>query len=347
VSRLIDIDDDGDEDLFIGYANGSIAFYRNTGTPDSAYFVLESECFQNLNGGGKCAPAFVDIDADGDFDLFTGYSPGLTGAVKLFENVGTPTNPSFVLRDDQYFYCDFGNVYPAVFDYDLDGDYDVVLGTQEGLIYYENIGTPQAPNYDFVTQNFFNIKGGIPYFYDIDHDNYPELFKGVLDSIYYYDSNNFIFTLVSTNWEQTAAHYWYAAPCLADIDNDGDGDLFVGSEDEGVTFWRNLYDSSAVHSNLFLSPTALTLHPCYPNPFNNETILPLELSERSNIRIDLYNIKGQLITTCYQGIENAGVVKIRVKGDDLASGVYFIKMTAEGLEKGTKFSDVGKILMLK
>lgn len=94
-------------------------------------------------------------------------------------------------------------------------------------------------------------------------------------------------------------------------------------------------------------PTKFVLGQNYPNPFNNETVIPLELPERSKIKIDLYNIQGQLISTCYNGIENAGTARIKVNGANLASGVYFAKLTAEGLEKGAKFTDVSKVVLLK
>jgi len=55
----------------------------------------------------------------------------------------------------------------------------------------------------------------------------------------------------------------------------------------------------------------------------------------------------QSLGTIHQGIENAGWPKIRFNSSGLASGMYFSRVTAEGLERGGRFTDVGKMLLLK
>ena len=45
--------------------------------------------------GWENAPAFVDIDGDGDFDAFIGEE---YGTINYFENTGTNTAPVFVER---------------------------------------------------------------------------------------------------------------------------------------------------------------------------------------------------------------------------------------------------------
>ena len=85
----------------------------------------------------------------------------------------------------------------------------------------------------------------------------------------------------------------------------------------------------------------------YPNPFNAETVIPLELPERSKVKIDLYNVRGRLIARIYQGEQNAGWPKVHYNASKLSSGVYFYRITAEGLEQGGRFIAVGKMLLLK
>jgi len=85
----------------------------------------------------------------------------------------------------------------------------------------------------------------------------------------------------------------------------------------------------------------------YPNPFNSETVIPLELPQRSKVKIELFNVKGQNLGTIYEGIQNAGWPKVRFSASNLASGVYFYRIAAEGLERDGKFTDVGKMLLLK
>ncbi|RJP82626.1 MAG: T9SS C-terminal target domain-containing protein [Candidatus Zixiibacteriota bacterium] len=85
----------------------------------------------------------------------------------------------------------------------------------------------------------------------------------------------------------------------------------------------------------------------YPNPFNAETVIPLELPQRSRVKIELFNLRGQSLGVIHEGIENAGWPKIRYDASALSSGVYFYRVTAEGLEKGGQYQNVGKMLLLK
>jgi hypothetical protein len=84
-----------------------------------------------------------------------------------------------------------------------------------------------------------------------------------------------------------------------------------------------------------------------PNPFNAVTTIQIELPQRSDVKLELYNIKGQLVRTIYSGIQNAGSPKFRFEADNLPSGVYFYKIKAESLESSKKFSSVEKLILLK
>ena len=85
----------------------------------------------------------------------------------------------------------------------------------------------------------------------------------------------------------------------------------------------------------------------FPNPFNAETIIPLELPQRSQVRIELFNVRGQSLGILYDRVENAGWPKVRYDASELPSGMYFYRIQAEGLERGGRFEDVGKMLVLK
>lgn len=94
-------------------------------------------------------------------------------------------------------------------------------------------------------------------------------------------------------------------------------------------------------------PAEFRLAQNFPNPFNNETIIPLELPQRSKVRVELFNVKGQSLGTVFEGIENAGWPKIRFNASWLASGVYFCRVIAEGQEHSGKYIATSKMLLLK
>ncbi|MCX6638925.1 MAG: M28 family peptidase [bacterium] len=94
-------------------------------------------------------------------------------------------------------------------------------------------------------------------------------------------------------------------------------------------------------------PTEFKLSQNYPNPFNAETVIPLELPQRSHVKVEIYNLRGQRVCTAFDGVKNAGWEKVRFNAVNLASGMYFCRVTAEGLEREGKFSGVSKMVVLK
>ena len=71
------------------------------------------------------------------------------------------------------------------------------------------------------------------------------------------------------------------------------------------------------------------------------------MPQRSQIKIDLFNIMGQKVDLIYEGVKDAGWANVRYNTRTLPSGVYIYYITAEGLERGGNFTDVGKMLLLK
>jgi hypothetical protein len=71
---------DGDFDAFVGDENGNLYYFENTGTPTAPEFAAPALNSFGLEVGagpvGRIVPAFVDIDNDGDFDLFVGDENG-------------------------------------------------------------------------------------------------------------------------------------------------------------------------------------------------------------------------------------------------------------------------------
>lgn len=88
-------------------------------------------------------------------------------------------------------------------------------------------------------------------------------------------------------------------------------------------------------------PSKYALNQNYPNPFNPTTNISYMIPKSSQVSLKVYDIKGQLISTLYEGTQNAGIYLTQFDGSKLASGVYFYK-----LEAGD-YKEVRKMTMIK
>jgi len=84
----------------------------------------------------------------------------------------------------------------------------------------------------------------------------------------------------------------------------------------------------------------------YPNPFNPSTTISFELTEASQVRIDIYSVNGQLINTVANDIYGAGNNNVSWDGIDgegrpVASGLYFYKM------KAGRYTSTKKMILMK
>ena len=85
----------------------------------------------------------------------------------------------------------------------------------------------------------------------------------------------------------------------------------------------------------------------YPNPFNPETTLKYQLPEAADVKLEIYNVVGQVVRTLVAEHQNAGryVVQWDASNDNgqaLSSGMYFYRLQAGG-----EFQQVKKMLLLK
>ncbi|HPS40028.1 MAG TPA: FlgD immunoglobulin-like domain containing protein [Candidatus Cloacimonadota bacterium] len=81
-----------------------------------------------------------------------------------------------------------------------------------------------------------------------------------------------------------------------------------------------------------IPPTDFSLRQNYPNPFNPSTTISFSLHEASKVRLDIYNVKGQLVKTLVNGDEPTGMHSVVWDGRDnnnaaVASGVYFYRVS--------------------
>jgi hypothetical protein len=79
----------------------------------------------------------------------------------------------------------------------------------------------------------------------------------------------------------------------------------------------------------------------YPNPFNNQTRIPLVVPETSRVKIDIFNAAGAHVATVLDDQLTVGYYEIPYNASALSSGVYFYRLTTSN---EVKFE---KMLLLK
>lgn len=90
--------------------------------------------------------------------------------------------------------------------------------------------------------------------------------------------------------------------------------------------------------NVPLSPM---LHQNYPNPFNSNTIIKYAIHKDGYVKIIIYDLLGREVKVLVSESMRAGTYTIQFNTSELASGVYFYKMSFEN------FSDVKKMILVK
>ena len=235
-----DVDGDGDLDLFVGFRQDvPNRLYRN----DEGTFVEIGGELGVADLTDTRAAAWGDFDGDGDADLFVGFTRKSAQPARLYRNDG-PGRP-FVDVAGEVGVVSLGETrQPAFVDVDGDGDLDLFVALRD------------APNQLFRNDGGRFVEVGAALgladprrtvgavWFDADADGDLDVFvanqNGDLNGLFRNDGARFVD--VGGEWGVDAAGRAPTSgsngPSVADIDNDGDLDLFVASYGPNY-FYRN------------------------------------------------------------------------------------------------------------
>ncbi len=125
------------------------------------------------------------------------------------------------------------------------------------------------------------------------------------------------------------------------------GIVYVSDDDNGL-FLFQVEDFNGVPTAIGGTPRAgsVRLLASYPNPFNPATTIAYQIEQVADVTLAVYDVKGGLVRTLARARMPAGRHEVRWNGarEDgarVASGVYFVRLTAAGL------TDTGRLVLLK
>jgi hypothetical protein len=90
-----------------------------------------------------------------------------------------------------------------------------------------------------------------------------------------------------------------------------------------------------------LVPVDYKVYPAYPNPFNPATTIRYYLPKNSQVKLDVYDLMGQKVSTLVNAVQTQGIHEARFNASALASGVYFYKF------ESTNKIITGKLILMK
>jgi len=143
--QIIDVNRDGLPDLLVGERSGTINYFENMGTPETADFssLPSNDFFGQIDVMPECctgfsAPQMLE-DSVGNYLLYVGSEQGW---LYLFNNIENNLENEFNLVDSLYFFGVNINISGA--DVNNDGKTEMVFGELAGGIGLLKVGTPQG-----------------------------------------------------------------------------------------------------------------------------------------------------------------------------------------------------------
>ena len=152
-------------------------------------------------------------------------------------------------------------------------------------------------------------------------------------------SNIFLDPLFSSTTGDSAFHLTANSPCINAGDPNSPLDPDGTYSDIGAFYFHHTSGIKTVSEEKI--PQSCGLFSPYPNPFNPVTNLTFALPVSGNVSLIIFDIQGQEVSRLINTFLLAGIHQRTFDGSQLASGIYFARLTADS------FHQTQKLLLIK
>lgn len=113
----------------------------------------------------------------------------------------------------------------------------------------------------------------------------------------------------------------------------------IGTAGDGVIIKYSQLTGNEIISNEI--PAKFSLSQTYPNPFNPSTKIEFALPESGNVKLEVFDITGKIVSELVNGSYSAGYHSVSFNAASISAGVYYYRIRFNGL------SEVRKMMLVK